>query len=263
MHLAKVDPNQLELALLNLAVNARDAMPQGGTLLVQVYEEAISESKRLSPGRYIRIDVKDTGFGMDEATLSRAIEPFFTTKEVGQGTGLGLSMVHGLAAQLGGDFALESRPQLGTTASLWLPTDDGDAPSLSEASLPRETMVDAIETILVVDDEPLVRMGTTTMLADAGYSVIEAATPEEAIRMFRGGIRIDLLITDFAMPEMNGAELAAALRKDNPALPVLMITGFASLSDTEGGGLPRLAKPFRQTELISHVAEVLSSRATG
>lgn len=121
--------------------------------------------------------------------------------------------------------------------------------------------IDPIEKILLVDDEPLVRMGTSMMLADAGYSVIEAAGPEEAIKLIKDGISIDLLITDFAMPTMNGAELAAELRKSKPTLPVLMITGFASLTEAQAGGLPRLAKPFRQTELIAHVAEVLSSKA--
>jgi PAS domain S-box-containing protein len=258
---ANVDPNQLELALLNLAVNARDAMPDGGALLIHAYEETIAGSKRLAPGRYVRIDVQDSGCGMDEATLSRAIEPFFTTKGVGQGTGLGLSMVHGLAAQLGGDFFLDSRPRVGTTASLWLPTHERVPEPLSAESAPEETAFDAVETLLVVDDEPLVRTSTSMMLADAGYSVLEAATAEQALEMSRGGIRIDLLVTDFAMPTMNGVELAAELRKHNPDLLVLMITGFASLTETQAGGLPRLAKPFTQTELVTQVAEVLSSKA--
>lgn len=263
MHPANVDPNQLELALLNLAVNARDAMPEGGSLVVRAYEETVSKSKRLPPGRYVRIDVEDSGCGMDEATLSRAIEPFFTTKSVGQGTGLGLSMVHGLAAQLGGDFVLDSQPQQGTRASLWLPTTGYDAPSVAANDAPETVSIDPIETILVVDDEPLVRMGTATMLVDAGYSVIEAGAPEEALKLVAEGMSIDLLITDFAMPMMNGVELAAELRKYNPALPVLMITGFASLTEAQAGGLPRLAKPFRQTELIAQVAEVLSAKAAG
>ncbi|MBL8272077.1 PAS domain-containing protein [Steroidobacter sp.] len=262
MRSANVDPNQLELALLNLAVNARDAMSHGGTLVVAAYQETITDSRRLAPGRYVRIDVQDSGAGMDEATLSRAIEPFFTTKEVGQGTGLGLSMVHGLSAQLGGDFMLESSPGRGTKASLWLPTTKHDAPSLPAEAPAADAKIDAVETILLVDDEALVRMGTSTMLADAGYNVIEAATPGEAIATFHDGLKIDLLITDFAMPEMNGVELAEVLRAQHPALPVLMITGFASLTEVQAGGLPRLAKPFRQTELIACVAEVLSAKAS-
>ncbi|MDY6944685.1 MAG: PAS domain-containing protein [Pseudomonadota bacterium] len=261
MRAANVDPNQLELALLNLAVNARDAMPEGGSLFVRAYEATIASSKRLPPGCYVRIDVKDSGCGMDEATLSRAIEPFFTTKSVGQGTGLGLSMVHGLAAQLGGDFVMESRPQQGTTASLWLPTTGPEVPTVPADDHPEVAAIEPIETILLVDDEPLVRMGTSMMLADAGYSVIEAAAPEEAIKLIRDGLGVDLLITDFAMPKMNGAELAVEMRKYQPTLPVLMITGFASLTDAQAGGLPRLAKPFRQTELIAQVAEVLSPKA--
>jgi CheY-like chemotaxis protein len=261
MRPANVDPNQLELALLNLAVNARDAMPEGGTLIVRAYQQTVSGSKRLSAGEYVRIDVSDSGCGMDEATLNRAVEPFFTTKSVGQGTGLGLSMVHGLAAQLGGDFVLDSRPREGTRASLWLPTTADDSASVVPENEPEMATKAPVEAILLVDDEPLVRMGTAMMLVDAGYEVIEAATPEEAIRLIEQGLHVDLLLTDFAMPTMNGAELAAELRKYDPALPVLMITGFASLTEAQGAGLPRLAKPFRQTELITQVAEVLSARS--
>ncbi|HEY5756749.1 MAG TPA: response regulator [Steroidobacter sp.] len=261
MQRASVDPNQLELAMLNLAVNARDAMPKGGTLIVHAYEDAVSQSARLAPGRYVRIDVKDSGCGMNEETLRRAIEPFFTTKDVGQGTGLGLSMVHGLAAQLGGDFVLESTPNQGTLASLWLPVASDAVPASTVEEAPAPQTSQSAETILLVDDEPLVRFGTSAMLADAGYNVIEADTAEAAIDLVDDGMKIDLLITDFAMPAMNGVQLAAELRKRNPTLPILMITGFSSLTDSDANGLPRLAKPFRQTELIAHVAEVLATKA--
>jgi nitrogen-specific signal transduction histidine kinase/CheY-like chemotaxis protein len=233
---ASGDPNQLELALLNLAVNARDAMLGGGGLIVQACEEMITESKGLSPGRYVRIDVKDSGCGMDEETLSRAIEPFFTTKGVGQGTGLGLSMVHGLAAQLGGAFTLESQPRQGTTASLWLPATVGDVASTRDQGPTVLARTDALGTILLVDDEALVRMGTCMMLTDAGYNVIDVASAEDALQVVRDGLRIDLLVTDFAMPGVNGAQLAATLRKNDPTLPVLMITGFASVTDADMGG---------------------------
>jgi len=259
MRPARVDANQLELALLNLAVNARDAMPNGGTLTIDAREEAISRWSRLLPGHYVRIDVKDSGCGMDQETLLRAIEPFFTTKGVGQGTGLGLSMVHGLAAQLGGEFVLESELGRGTTASLWLPTTDATTAATHSDDSTGDPIAEAFETILLVDDEPLVRIGTAAMLEDAGYTVIEASAPEEALQAVRNGLKFDLLVTDFAMPAMNGVQLAAELRKHHPALPVLLITGFASKSESHVQGLPRLMKPFRQTELMAHVAEVLAS----
>lgn len=259
MRPASVDSNQLELALLNLAVNARDAMPDGGTLTVEATGEIISGSRGLRPGHYVRIDVRDTGTGMDQETLSRAIEPFFTTKGVGQGTGLGLSMVHGLAAQLGGEFVLTSQPGQGTTASLWLPTSAAKTAVTSVDAAESSQTAAAFETILLVDDEPLVRMGTSAMLEDAGYNVIEASTADEAIQAIRSGTKIHLLVTDFAMPHMNGAQLAAELRKYDVTLPVVIMTGYASLaSDAEQ--FPRLLKPFRQTELISHVAEALASK---
>jgi PAS domain S-box-containing protein len=260
MRPASVDANQLELALLNLAVNARDAMPEGGTLRVEASEENIVGSRGLRPGRYVRIDVTDSGCGMDQETLNRAIEPFFTTKRVGQGTGLGLSMVHGLAAQLGGDFILTSQPGQGTTASLWLPATDEKAnvSTLEVSSTTRK--LEAFETILVVDDEPLVRVGTSSMLEDAGYNVVEAGSPDEALNVVRNGTKIHLLLTDFAMPSMNGIQLAAELRKHDPTLPVVMMTGYASMPEPDVNRFPRLLKPFRQTELITQVAEALASK---
>jgi len=235
-------------------------MPEGGALVVRAREEQVADSRRLPAGSYIRIDVVDSGCGMAETVLSRAIEPFFTTKGIGEGTGLGLSMVHGLAAQSGGDFALASQLGQGTTASLWLPTSNDAVTSHPDDPQQPETST-ANATVLLVDDEPLVRMGTASMLVDAGYSVVEAASAEEALQLVGDGLMFDLLITDFAMPGMNGAQLAAQLRRRWPKLPALMITGFASLGDAEGGGLARLAKPFRQTELIAQVVEVLAHAA--
>lgn len=251
---ARVDPNQLELALLNLAINSRDAMPDGGTLLISAQEET------LSGGHFVRIGVADTGMGMDAETLGRAIEPFFTTKGVGQGTGLGLSMVHGLAAQSGGDFRLESMPGAGTTAWLWLPV---ATEAVSHEAMDVQPLSDPealSTTVLLVDDEELVRLGTSSMLADAGYTVVEAASGEEALRLAGEGLKVDVLVTDFAMPGMNGSQLAGELRANHPGLPVLVITGFAFVDVDDSDELPRLAKPFRQAELIASLAEVMGSR---
>lgn len=254
---AMIDPNQFELALLNLAVNARDAMPDGGELKVTVAEEEVEQSK-LANGRYIRVAVSDTGVGMDTKTIKRAVEPFFTTKAKGQGTGLGLSMVHGLAAQSGGDFALASTPGLGTTATLWLPV------SSEQIDLHMEQVTDRRELrrvqatpVLLVDDEELVRAGTAEMLMDAGYIVYQASSGHQALGMLREGLEIDALITDYAMPGMTGVELAQEVSRLRPTLPALMITGFASLKDRISSDLPRLAKPFRQHELADALAELL------
>ena len=256
---ALVDPNQLELALLNLVVNARDAMPDGGELAIRVTEEEVPRKVGLGEGRFLRFAVTDTGVGMDAMTVKRAIDPFFTTKGVGRGTGLGLSSVHGLAAQSGGDFALDSQPGRGTTATLWLPV-SGDVLSdpdhaANDAVIPRA----AGETVLLVDDEDLVRGGTADMLADAGYTVVSVGSGFEALQKIHTGLVFDALVTDYAMPGMTGAELAREIRRLRPDTPTLMITGFATLTDREAGGLPRLAKPFRQAELVGTLADLLET----
>lgn len=256
---ALVDPNQLELALLNLVVNARDAMPEGGELAIVVAEERERRNPRLGEGRFIRFSVTDTGVGMDPATVKRAIEPFFTTKGVGRGTGLGLSSVHGLAAQSGGDFALDSQPGRGTTASLWLPVSDQvlaeAGVAANDAPIPRVPAA----TVLLVDDEDLVRGGTAEMLADAGYTVVSVDSGFEALQKVNTGLAFDILVTDYAMPGMTGAELAREVRRLRPQTPALMITGFATLTDREAGGLRRLAKPFRQAELAGALADLLEA----
>jgi CheY-like chemotaxis protein/two-component sensor histidine kinase len=257
--LARVDPNQLELALLNLSVNARDAMSGEGTLTITVQDERVDGHAKLASGHYVRLAVADTGCGMDEETLRRAVEPFFTTKGVGHGTGLGLSMVHGLAAQSDGDFTLTSQPGRGTTAMLWLPVSHegvADARGDGETDLVERR---AAATILLVDDEELVRAGVADMLVDAGYRVVEADSGDAALQLVQEGPLQDGLVTDYAMPGMTGAELAREIRKLRPDLPVLMITGYATLSDPGAEGLPRLAKPFRQSELALHLAMVLDA----
>lgn len=257
---AHVDPNQLELALLNLAVNARDAMEDGGDLTITARVHDHAPPGRTGAGPYICIAVTDTGSGMDAETLKRAVEPFYTTKGVGRGTGLGLSSVQGLAVQSGGAFTLDSEPGKGTTATLWLPVS-------SEAV---ETLVAGVDaaivrpahsaTVLLVDDEELVRAGTADMLAEAGYAVVEAASGLQALQLLKQ-VQPDAVITDYAMPGMTGAELAQEIAGRQPDLPVLLITGYATLSDRDAGGLPRLAKPFRQTELAATVAELIESGA--
>jgi PAS domain S-box-containing protein len=257
---ARVDPNQLELALLNLALNARDAMPNGGSLTITVQSQQIKRDPTLSDGMYVSIAVSDTGCGMDELTLKRAIEPFFTTKSTGQGTGLGLSMVHGLAAQSGGVLSLRSTAGQGTTATLILPVSDEQADYPPSGVTPDEEMrSNALTSVLLVDDEALVRASAAAMLADEGYKVVEASSASEAISLINGGLAPDAVVTDYAMPGMNGVQLARAIRGMQPGVPILMITGFANLSEEELGGLPRLSKPFRQKELGEAVAELLAA----
>jgi PAS domain S-box-containing protein len=245
---AKVDPNQLELALLNLAVNARDAMPGGGTLAIVAQAEQVGpgHAAGIEAGDYVRITVSDTGTGMDPETLRRAVDPFFTTKGVGQGTGLGLSMVHGLAAQSGGGLQLSSTPGAGTRADLWLPVarDVASAdPTVHDDPAPGRAL-----RVLLVDDEPLVRAATAEMIIEAGHQVVQAETGRGALERLRSQ-NFDVLVTDYAMPGMTGTQLAAEAHRIDPRLPVLLITGYADLADEAAGGLPRLAKPFKQSAL--------------
>jgi signal transduction histidine kinase len=247
------DANQLEMALLNLAVNARDAMPDGGQLILSAAVDSASSGNlsRLGDGHYVKLSVSDSGVGMDEATLSRAIEPFFSTKAVGDGTGLGLSMVHGLALQQHGDFRLTSSPGRGTTATLWLPVSG----ELAAAAAPIRDIDEPKRdcgTALLVDDEDLVRMSTAHMLMDLGYSVVEAVSAEEALRLIDGGLCPDLVVTDHVMPGMSGAQLARKLSSEEPDLPVLIVSGYSEADEIELG-LHRLSKPFRQAELAASV----------
>lgn len=255
---ALVDPNQLELALLNLAVNARDAMPEGGALTITLDGVRGSAGNGLDPGTYLRLRLRDTGTGMDADTLLRAVEPFFSTKGVGKGTGLGLSMVHGLAAQSGGDFRLSSAPGQGTTAELWLPVAQGMVRQAAEPVETRATGARAA-TILLVDDDMLIAMSTAEMLSDLGHAVIEANSGAQALDILRDGQAVDLLMTDYAMPGMTGAELARLAREIRPGLPMLLATGYAELPEGTAADLPRLAKPYMQHELAEHIAKVLGA----
>ncbi|WP_375428587.1 MHYT domain-containing protein [uncultured Sphingomonas sp.] len=253
---ARADPNQLEMAILNLAVNARDAMPEGGVLSFSARAEDIGPGhpSGLKPARYIRLTVADTGVGMDEATLTRAVEPFYSTKGVGKGTGLGLSMVHGLASQLGGALDIQSRPNHGTTVQLRLP--ESELAPETEVASERNVALVKSGTALVVDDEALVRMSTAEMLIDLGYAVVEASSGEEAMCLIGQGTQFDVLVTDHLMPGMNGTELAAAVRSLRPEAPVLVVSGYAKTEEIDPA-LSRLQKPFRKTELAASLRQVL------
>lgn len=246
---AVADANQVEMALLNLAVNARDAMPEGGVLRVSLSAEHIAANNALGLryGHYVRLSVEDTGTGMDEATARQAIEPFFSTKGVGKGTGLGLSMVHGLAAQLGGALEIRTRKAEGTKVSLLLP--------VSESAVTQTEPKDIVQpspkragTALLVDDEPLVRMMTGDMLSELGFDVVEAYSAENAIELVTQGLKPILLITDHLMPGMTGPELAHYLQSEMPDIKVLLVSGYAD-SDGVSPDLPRLTKPFLSSEL--------------
>jgi PAS domain S-box-containing protein len=250
---AQVDPNQMELSILNLAVNARDAMPRGGRLEIATTLDraGAAHPAGLRPGPYVKVSVADSGVGMDQATAKRAIEPFYTTKGVGQGTGLGLSMVHGLMAQLGGGMAIDSEVGRGTVVCLWLPALDvraaaGPAPFDGAAVIKPTRRA----RILLVDDEALVRFATADMLRDAGYEVIEAASAAEARERVRAGLAPDVLVTDQLMPGGRGTDLASGLRETLPDLKVLVATGYADMPDIR---YPRIAKPFAAAELVERV----------
>ncbi len=250
---AMADPNQLEMALLNLAVNARDAMADGGVLTISARAAVAGPGNKLAAGRYVRLAVSDTGIGMDAETLAHAVEPFFSTKGIGKGTGLGLSMIHGLAAQLGGTLELASTVGVGTTIEMWIPVAERGAvaPPVREAD--RELAAGA-GTVLLVDDEEVIRITTAQMLADMGYAVIEVSSAKEALAHLSDP-RIDLLVTDHLMPGMSGTDLARQARAKRPGLPILIISGFAEVEDI-APDLPRLMKPFRAVELAAGLASL-------
>lgn len=251
---AMADANQLEMAVLNLSVNARDAMVNGGTIRISASEERVDSGHRsnLPPGEYICLSVADTGEGMDPATLARAVEPFFSTKGVGKGTGLGLSMVHGLASQLNGALTIQSSPGLGTHVELWLPR--SITPQV--AVLPSGETMDRQSVqgiVLLVDDEELVRATTSYMLADLGYHVIEAASGEEALSLIEAGQTLDVLVTDHLMPGITGTELARLVKSMRPGIGILLISGYAEREGLDPD-IPRLNKPFRKDELAASLS---------
>ena len=247
---ALIDPNQLELAILNLSVNARDAMPNGGPLTILAEQIAVGprSTPKMKPGLYVRLSVIDAGFGMDPDTLARAVEPFYSTKEFGRGTGLGLSMVHGLAAQLGGGFELTSAPGEGTRVDLYLPVAEDTAPAERQVAMETVGAIGRALSVLLIDDEELVRVATAEMIRDLGHSVVEASGGAEALARLNHGLAVDLVVTDYKMPGIDGGELSRRIRERHPEIPVLLITGYAGPTD-DIVDLPRLAKPFGQAEI--------------
>ena len=254
----RADPNQLELALLNLAVNARDAMPDGGPMIIAAREA--ENPSTLKRGRYLCLSVTDQGEGMDEETLQRASEPFFTTKGVGKGTGLGLSSVHGVAEQSGGSLVLRSRKGEGTTAELWLPLEQ-EVPSAGRAGeeLSAAPSDDPLRPLVVVavDDDALVLFNTAAMLEDLGHRALEANSGKRALEILREENVIDLVITDQAMPDMTGTALADVIRSEWPTLPLILATGYAELPVGANPALRKLSKPFGQRELARAIADAV------
>ncbi|QGZ32110.1 PAS domain-containing hybrid sensor histidine kinase/response regulator [Stutzerimonas stutzeri] len=270
--LTLVDRNQLENALLNLAINARDAMPDGGTLTIEVRNEALDGRSALAldvpSGPYIRIDVTDSGVGMSEDVVAQAFDPFFTTKPLGMGTGLGLSMVYGFTRQSGGQVKILSEPDRGTRISLYLPhvaLDDCAPRTGSERDIPAPASGGAGETVLVVDDEPAVRMLVSEILQELGYQVLQAADGKAGLGILQSRPQIALLITDVGLPGgMNGRQLADAARQRDPRLKVLFITGYAENAVMGSGqlepGMRIVTKPFSIDVLAARIAELRGER---
>jgi signal transduction histidine kinase/CheY-like chemotaxis protein len=262
---ARVDRHQLELAILNLAINARDAMPAGGTLRIGMRngQADVERGAELVAGDYVVVSVSDTGTGMDKATLARVFEPFFTTKGVGRGSGLGLPMVQGFAAQSGGAVFITSAPAQGTTVELWLPRADTTALKSQAPLEPMAMPGTASARILVCDDDDDVRGFVATFLREAGHAVWEASSAVAALHILDHERTIDLLVADYAMPEMNGTALAASALQRQPGLKILLMTGHAeALSGGGVLGVPVLAKPFKPGELARRIAEALPARMT-
>ena len=254
------DANQLETALQNLALNARDAMPGGGRISISAREHHLEGGhvSGLTPGEYICVSVADAGEGMDEATLGRATQPFFTTKGVGKGTGLGLSMVDGLAAQSGGKLIVRSQLGRGTTIELWLPIAEAGlhavlaAPAAATVEQAANSLV-----VLAVDDDTLVLTNMAAMLEDLGHKVIDVGSGAKALEVIDAGTRVDLVISDQAMPGMTGVQLFDAIRARRPHLPLLLATGYAELPAGTELRMRRLAKPFTQRELADAVTDAV------
>jgi CheY-like chemotaxis protein len=267
-----VDRTRLDQALLNLALNARDAMPEGGTLTLRTRRAMLRaggltgpEGERLRPGPYLVVSLEDTGTGMDRETRRRALEPFFTTKPVGQGTGLGLSMAYGFARQSEGTLVIESEPGRGTSVGLYLPVAPADEPELSAAASPSgRPESPSGEHILIVDDEPSVRSAMRRALEEQGYDVLEASTGAEAIvRLGEAPGGVHLVVCDLIMPQMSGSTLGTAIRERWPALPVLYVSGFPGAERDEDmmpAGAPFLKKPFSPEALTARVRSILDGR---
>ncbi|WP_443216282.1 ATP-binding protein [Pseudomonas sp. GM50] len=264
---AEADPNQLESALLNLVLNARDAMPDGGKLLVKTSNQHLDigfteAHSNLQPGDYIVLSVIDTGYGMPQSTINRAFDPFFTTKPIGQGTGLGLSMIYGFSKQSGGHVSIHSEVGKGTTVSLFLPRFSGELLQDTRVDTQHAPYARDGETVLIVEDDPAVRVLVSAVLSELGYAFVETGDADSAVPILDSGQRIDLLISDVGLPGMNGRQLAEIGRQYRPDLKVLFITGYAEHAAVRGGfldpGMQMITKPFTFDLLTAKVREMIA-----
>lgn len=267
-HPTLADPTQLELIILNLVINARDAMPGGGLLRVTTRNRTLADVPRRpedpEPGDYVALSVEDNGVGMTAEVLAKSFEPFFTTKEVGKGSGLGLPQVYGFAKQTGGGISISSHPGAGTIVTVYLPRlQEAQQAALASSGDMAAEQERAFQTVLLVDDDNGVREVTSIMLEDLGLKVLQAANGQEALDIIRANTPIDILLTDFAMPGMNGAELAQAVRDRLPALPVIFVTGYAELDAFDLDNAQVLQKPFRERELVERIAKAQAACPEG
>jgi signal transduction histidine kinase len=263
----RADRGQMEQVLVNLAVNARDAMPEGGTLTIGLGTALLDEEyarlhPQITPGRYVELSVSDTGLGMTPKVVSRIFEPFFTTKPPGKGTGLGLATVHGIIAAAGGSLSVYSEPGMGTTFRAFFPPAEGQVAVAAEPPGAAAAMGRG-ETVLVVEDEPAVREITARILRRSGYSVVAAASGPEALALIPGR-EFDVLLTDLVMPQIPGMELAKRIRETHPGVAVLFMSGYSQDVPGPRGaleeGLPLIQKPFAATELLKAVRAVIAAR---
>jgi CheY-like chemotaxis protein len=264
---ALIDPSQLESALLNLSINARDAMPEGGRITIETanrwLDDSAASERDLSPGQYLSLCVTDTGTGMTPAVIARAFDPFFTTKPIGQGTGLGLSMVYGFVRQSGGQVRIYSEVGCGTTMCLYLPRHYGSSSEAIAGAAPAASAREPTgKTVLIVDDEPSVRMLVAEVLEELGYSSIEASDGPTGLRILESEAAVDLLITDVGLPGgINGRQLADAARVTRPELKILFITGYAENAIIGSGhltqGMRVLTKPFVVETLAKRIHEMI------
>nr|WP_281459214.1 response regulator [Pseudomonas sp. P13] len=264
--IAEADPNQLESALLNLVLNARDAMPDGGQLVVKTLNQHLDADftqayTNLEPGDYVVLSVQDSGCGMPEAVINRAFDPFFTTKPIGQGTGLGLSMIYGFSKQSRGHVTIDSEVGKGTTLSLYLPRFVGEEVHEPRVDTQHAPYAQDGETVLIVEDDPAVRVLVSAVLSELGYAFVEAADADGAVPILQSSQRIDLLISDVGLPGMNGRQLAEIGRQIRPDLRVLFITGYAEHAAVRGGfldpGMQMITKPFTFDLLTAKVREMI------
>ena len=264
LSLALVDPTHIESIILNLAINARDAMQAGRTLILETFNAVIDDGPlspgELVPGNYVGLSVNDTGVGIPDDVLPLVFEPFFTTKEPGKGSGLGLSQVYGFAKQSGGGVVIDTRVGEGTSVKVFLPRFEDIPEDRGEESVDAEPdlRTEAKAVILLVDDDEVVLRTTLRMLVAVGYETVSAATGRDALRLIADGVKVDLVLADFAMPEMTGAELAKAIHGKRPDLPVVIVTGYGGREVLRDFGEAKiLQKPYAENELLEKIASAL------